>query len=66
MEAIVEQTVPNTNGATPEEDSVGQEAPLVSPMWCEFNQHLVSNVHPNGWQNPTPTGRYNLVVIGEG
>ena len=35
-------------------------------MWCEFNQHPVSNVHPNGWWNPTPTGRYNLVVIGGG
>ena len=28
--------------------------------------HLVANVHPPSWQNPTPTGRYNLVVIGGG
>lgn len=27
---------------------------------------LVSHVHPPGWTNPTPTGRYNLVVIGGG
>jgi pyruvate/2-oxoglutarate dehydrogenase complex dihydrolipoamide dehydrogenase (E3) component len=27
---------------------------------------LVENVHPPGWVNPTPAGRYNLVVIGAG
>ena len=32
----------------------------------EFNQALESNVHPTDWQNPTPSGRYNLVVIGGG
>lgn len=32
----------------------------------ELNQALVANVHPPGWQNPTPSGRYNLVVIGAG
>lgn len=32
----------------------------------EFNQALESNVHPKDWQNPTPSGRYNLVVIGGG
>ncbi|MCI0332880.1 MAG: mercuric reductase [Planctomycetes bacterium] len=32
----------------------------------EFNQELESNVHPPQWRNPTPTGRYNLVVIGAG
>ena len=31
-----------------------------------FNQELVRNVHPSQWQNPTPSGRYNLVVIGAG
>ncbi len=30
------------------------------------NRALVANVHPPGWVNPTPTGRYNLVVIGAG
>jgi pyruvate/2-oxoglutarate dehydrogenase complex dihydrolipoamide dehydrogenase (E3) component/uncharacterized membrane protein YdjX (TVP38/TMEM64 family) len=32
----------------------------------EHNQKLVSNVHPPDWVNPTPEGRYNLVVIGAG
>ncbi len=32
----------------------------------EHNRQLVSNVHPPDWTNPTPSGRYNLVVIGAG
>lgn len=32
----------------------------------EHNRRLVDNVHPNDWTNPTPSGRYNLVVIGAG
>jgi pyruvate/2-oxoglutarate dehydrogenase complex dihydrolipoamide dehydrogenase (E3) component len=32
----------------------------------EYNTTLVSHVHPPGWVNPTPTGPYNLVVIGAG
>ena len=31
-----------------------------------YNEQLVSHVHPSDWQNPTPDGRYNLVVIGAG
>lgn len=27
---------------------------------------LVENVHPPAWSNPTPDGKYNLVVIGAG
>ncbi len=34
--------------------------------WDEHNQQLAANVHPAGWTNPTPAGRYNLVVIGAG
>ncbi len=30
------------------------------------NQALADNVHPPDWTNPTPSGRYNLVVIGAG
>ncbi|MFH1116573.1 MAG: FAD-containing oxidoreductase [Pseudomonadota bacterium] len=30
------------------------------------NRELVSNVHPQGWENPEPADRYNLVVIGAG
>ncbi len=32
----------------------------------EFNRVLVANVHPPDWQNPLPSGRYNLVVVGAG
>ena len=32
----------------------------------EHNQRLKANVHPPHWTNPTPNGRYNLVVIGAG
>ena len=31
-----------------------------------FNRKLTANVHPAGWRNPTPAGRYNLVVVGAG
>lgn len=30
------------------------------------NADLRAHVHPDGWQNPTPDGRYNLVVVGGG
>ncbi len=32
----------------------------------QHNQRLAANVHPPDWKNPTPEGRYNLVVIGAG
>ncbi len=32
----------------------------------DHNRELVANVHPSDWRNPTPDGRYNLVVIGAG
>ncbi len=32
----------------------------------EHNRALADNVHPSGWVNPEPDGRYNLVVIGAG
>lgn len=41
------------------------ERPLVLPDDVH-NQALVRNVHPAGWRNPEPAGRYNLVVIGAG
>ncbi|MYD69387.1 MAG: mercuric reductase [Acidobacteria bacterium] len=31
-----------------------------------FNRLLTANVHPADWRNPTPDGRYNLVVVGAG
>lgn len=30
------------------------------------NRRLQDHVHPGDWQNPTPSGRYNLVVLGGG
>lgn len=30
------------------------------------DQRLIENVHPPKWVNPTPAGKYNLVVIGAG
>lgn len=32
----------------------------------DFDRALVAAVHPPTWTNPTPAGRYNLVVIGGG
>ena len=31
-----------------------------------YNDTLTRNVCPEDWVNPTPAGRYNLVVIGAG
>ena len=30
------------------------------------NRLLAAHVHPADWQNPTPDGRYNIVVVGAG
>jgi len=38
---------------------------LLQPDTTE-NRVLAANVHPPGWINPEPAGRYNLVVIGGG
>lgn len=32
----------------------------------EHDRALAANVHPSDWQNPQPSGRYNLVVLGAG
>ncbi|MEX0977336.1 MAG: mercuric reductase [Pirellulales bacterium] len=42
-----------------------ETATVVAP-WDAHNQRLVAHVHPSDWKNPTPPGRYNLVVIGGG
>ncbi len=31
-----------------------------------WNQALIASVHPPGWKNPTPAGRYDLLVLGAG
>ncbi len=40
-------------------------APLIAPL-DEYNLRHLQNVHPEPYVNPTPSGRYNLVVIGAG
>lgn len=42
-----------------------KEFPQAHPF-DQHNQRLVANVHPADWVNPTPSGRYNMVVIGAG
>ncbi len=32
----------------------------------QYNRELVHHAHPPDWVNPTPKGRYQLVVIGSG
>ncbi len=46
-------------------DDHRDESVTMAPM-DEFNQQLIHNVHPPTWNNPTPDGRYNIVVIGAG
>ncbi|MCZ6622528.1 MAG: mercuric reductase [Deltaproteobacteria bacterium] len=31
-----------------------------------YDQQLIENCHPPNWTNPTPAGKYNLVVVGAG
>jgi pyruvate/2-oxoglutarate dehydrogenase complex dihydrolipoamide dehydrogenase (E3) component len=48
---------------------VSMEAPKEFPQANPFDEHnkkLIANVHPVDWVNPTPTGRYNMVVVGAG
>ena len=44
------------------------EQPIVPALLPldEHNRQLQHNTHPTDWVNPTPNGRYNLVVIGAG
>jgi pyruvate/2-oxoglutarate dehydrogenase complex dihydrolipoamide dehydrogenase (E3) component len=42
-----------------------REAPVVEPL-DEHNARLVAQVHPPGWVDPEPAGRYHLVVVGAG
>jgi pyruvate/2-oxoglutarate dehydrogenase complex dihydrolipoamide dehydrogenase (E3) component len=40
--------------------------PVTLPPMDEYNQKLVSHVHPPDWVNPQPADCYDLVVIGAG
>jgi len=47
------------------DDQLLRTIPELEPF-DEHNQSLLSHTHPLDWVNPTPSGRYNLVVIGAG
>ncbi|MEZ4713303.1 MAG: mercuric reductase [Caldilineaceae bacterium] len=59
------QTETQTSSTTFPSNGLHGHGIQVPPM-DEYNIELVANVHPPTWQNPTPSGRYNLVVIGGG
>ncbi len=42
-----------------------QQEPALQPL-DEYNQSLMSQVHPPDWVNPEPVAGYDLVVIGAG
>lgn len=46
------------------EDS--RPVPIQLQPYDEFNRRLESQVAPPEWKNPSPSGRYNLVVLGAG
>jgi pyruvate/2-oxoglutarate dehydrogenase complex dihydrolipoamide dehydrogenase (E3) component len=52
-------------GAANKEGGFAASIDLVRPDDVH-NRRLVENVHPPGWTNPRPEGRYNLVVLGAG
>ncbi len=41
------------------------KSPTIDPTDAA-NEQWIRNVHPPSWINPTPAGRYNLVVLGAG
>lgn len=54
-----------TNTTSDPNRSITSILPQVHPF-DEHNRALLANTHPPEWINPTPSGRYNLVVIGAG
>ena len=46
-------------------DDLLTRIPELAPL-DEHNEKLRSNTHPPDWENPRPSGKYNLVVIGAG
>ena len=46
-------------------NNISHNAINLAPM-DEYNQQLISEVHPPQWTNPTPADKYDLVVIGAG
>jgi pyruvate/2-oxoglutarate dehydrogenase complex dihydrolipoamide dehydrogenase (E3) component/uncharacterized membrane protein YdjX (TVP38/TMEM64 family) len=56
------------NAARPRLDSDHKPTPVSAMMLVDdpHDQRLIENCHPPRWVNPTPAGKYNLVVIGAG
>ena len=52
----------------PQLDDNFQPTPFDKMMLVDdaHDRRLIENCHPPGWVNPTPAGKYNLVVIGGG
>ena len=46
-------------------NNISHDAINLAPM-DEYNQQLISEVHPPQWTNPIPADKYDLVVIGAG
>ncbi len=59
-ETNIENFMTDPNPIAPE-----LQPPELQPF-DQHNQTLAANVRPSDWKNPTPSGRYNLVVIGAG
>ena len=59
------ESAPTRSAPAPGGAALHGERPLVLPD-DEHNRKLLAAVHPSGRPNPTPSGRYNLVVIGAG
>src|SRR5882724_4241478 len=64
-EAAADLAASQRVAAVPARAPLPEPQPLVLPD-DEHNRTLLSHVHPVGRTNPTPTGRYNLVVRAAG
>jgi pyruvate/2-oxoglutarate dehydrogenase complex dihydrolipoamide dehydrogenase (E3) component/uncharacterized membrane protein YdjX (TVP38/TMEM64 family) len=65
-EATAERSATGRPTAVPTE---APQRPTTEPLVLpddQYNRTLLSHVHPSGRTNPTPSGRYNLVVVGAG
>jgi pyruvate/2-oxoglutarate dehydrogenase complex dihydrolipoamide dehydrogenase (E3) component len=69
MQDLIETPVKSGNGAEPTSSPLNEirtDSRIVVAPDDDYNQNLVANVHPPTWENPTPGGKYNLLVIGGG
>ncbi|MBI4566400.1 MAG: FAD-containing oxidoreductase [Planctomycetes bacterium] len=57
---------PQSTDAQAEEKEKGMTLSVQVLPDDPYNRTLVSRVHPPSWENPEPSSRYNLVVIGAG